>query len=86
MAYECPVCGFPELDDPPRSSDGSASFEICPSCYFQFGFDDDDQKFSYEQWRVAWIERGMPWRAVGTEPPTGWNPAEQLRRAGLSSS
>lgn len=63
---------------------GGGSYEICPACAFQFGVTDDDRGFSYEQWRKLWIEEGMPWRDQGiSEPPEGWDPREQLRRAGL---
>lgn len=37
--FLCPVCGSPELDEPPYSADGEPSFNIC-SCGFEFGFDD----------------------------------------------
>ena len=37
--YLCPVCGSPELDQPPYEENGSASFQMC-SCGFEFGFDD----------------------------------------------
>jgi hypothetical protein len=78
----CPVCGFPGLIEEPRSprTEG-ASYEICPSCGFQFGVTDDDRGVSYEQWRQQWIDRGMPWDSQGIEPPpAGWDPEEQLRR------
>jgi hypothetical protein len=78
MNYTCPVCGYPGLYEPPRRR-GGGSYEICPSCGFQFGVDDDDRGFTYEEWRREWIDRGMPWTSVGTMPPTGWNPQEQLR-------
>ena len=78
MKYKCPVCGYPELHNPPRVGDGG-SYEICPSCGFQFGVDDDDKGFTYERWRQQWIERGMPWNSIGIRPPAGWNPQKQLR-------
>jgi len=31
------------------------SYEICPSCGFQFGVSDDDQGYEYEQWREMWL-------------------------------
>ena len=79
MKYTCPVCGYPELVDPPRGPDGGASEEICPSCGFQFGYTDDDQGISYEQWRADWIAQGMPWSSVGIHPPSGWDPVQQLQ-------
>jgi len=77
--FTCPVCGFPALYEPPRSpkTDGG-SYEICPSCGFQFGVSDDDGGYSYRAWREEWIQAGMPWRSVGQKPPPTWNPVQQL--------
>lgn len=80
MLYTCPVCGYPALDSPPHLPQGGASDEICPSCGFQFGYDDDDRGISFEQWRTEWIAKGMPWFSTGIEPPLGWNPVNQLGR------
>ena len=77
--YVCPVCGYPNLEDPPRL-EGSPSEEICPSCFFQFGFDDDSEGYTYEQWRQAWIHKGMPWSGKADEEPDGWDPRDQLTR------
>ena len=83
MSYLCPVCGFPGLDDPPRSSvTGAGSDEICPSCGFQFGFDDDDRHISYQQWRNKWIEEGMKWNSGSRKRPSNWSPLEQLSSIG----
>jgi hypothetical protein len=80
VRYQCPVCGYPDLTEPPRKEGCGGSYEICPSCGFEFGFTDEDQGYSYEAWRRLWIDCGMPWRNQGiTAPPDGWDPAEQLR-------
>lgn len=78
----CPACGFPDLKEPPRSSDGGRSYEICWSCGFQFGVTDDDRGYSYESWRQHWIDRGMPWDSekVRRPPPPDWDPTLQLQR------
>lgn len=80
--FTCPACGFPGLTEEPRSrTTGGGSYEICPSCGFEFGVTDDDRGFTYEQWRERWIGNGMPWNSVGIEPaPAEWNPREQLKR------
>lgn len=79
MAYQCPVCGFPELNDPPRSrGSGGGSYEICPSCGFEFGVTDEDLGYEYDQWRAEWVSRGMPWSSRGRPEPKSWNPAVQL--------
>ena len=79
MPYTCPVCGFPDLAEIPRSEKGGGSYEICPSCSFQFGVSDDDRGFTYQQWREHWIKQGTPWDKGRTKPPVDWNPREQLR-------
>ena len=78
--FMCPVCGCGELKKPPRSETTGGSYEICPCCGFQFGYDDEDQGISDEEWRRRWIEKGMPWSARIRRPPPGWDPVEQLRR------
>ncbi len=83
MKHTCPVCGWPELHDAPRDPDGGASFEICPSCGFEFGFDDDDQGRTYETARASWIKGGMQWWSTSRRRPRHWDPAVQLHRAGL---
>ncbi len=82
--FMCPVCGWVELKKPPRSETTGGSYEICPCCGFQFGYDDEDQGISDEEWRRRWIAKGMPWFARTRLPPPGWDPLEQLRR--LSSA
>jgi hypothetical protein len=77
--YLCPVCGYDQLCEPPRSETGGGSYEICPSCGFEFGVSDDDRGFTYEAWRAEWVRRGMPWNGQGA-PPVNWNPAEQVKR------
>jgi hypothetical protein len=75
----CPICGFPDLRDPPRRSKQDSSHEICRSCGFEFGVSDNDQGFTDEQWRKKWIDNGMRWQSAGCKPADGWNPIEQLR-------
>jgi len=77
--HKCPVCGFSELEEAPRNAKNEASYEICPSCGFQFGVSDDDEGVTYEHWRSKWIEAGMKWSSRGMSPPTDWNPQQQLR-------
>jgi hypothetical protein len=75
MAAACPICGY-ELSFAPYE-DGLASFEICPCCGNQFGYDDATR--SHEELRGDWIAKGMPWFSAGPKPPN-WNPAKQLER------
>ena len=77
MKHHCPVCNFPDLTEPPRSKSGGGSFEICPSCGFQFGVSDDDAGITYDQWRERWIKDGAKWSSR-QRLPTGWDAAAQL--------
>jgi hypothetical protein len=79
MAHRCPVCGYPNLAEPPRSRSGGASYEICPSCGFQFGVSDDDAGLSYDKWREYWREGGMRWASKGRPAPANWDPEFHLR-------
>jgi hypothetical protein len=82
MPFVCPVCGYPSLSELPRPREGGGSFEICPSCGFQFGVTDDDLGLSFDEWRTQWIEQGMPWDKGRTDPPANWDPIAQLRNVG----
>ena len=66
--YPCPVCGFPDLHEPPWQGN-AASDEICPSCGTHFGYDDDaggdaaQREAIYRQRRETWRAAGTPWFA-----------------------
>jgi transcription elongation factor Elf1 len=79
--FVCPVCGYAGLSEPPVDEKGCASFEICPSCGTEFGY--DDAKRSHADLRNAWLSAGAPWRSRATQPPPGWSGLEQLRAAGF---
>ncbi len=78
--YTCPICGFDQLGDRPRTPSGGRSLEYCPSCGFQFGWHDDDQGISDEDWRAQWIKGGMQWAIPEVAKPPGWNPKVLLDR------
>jgi hypothetical protein len=80
MVHTCPVCGYENLTKDPTYL---GSFEICPSCFFQFGYDDRDRGFTFEQWRRKWIDGGMVWRNGREQPPPGWDPRRQLLNIGI---
>ncbi len=77
MAYACPVCGYPGLTEPPRKEESGPSYEICPSCGYQFGYD-DSEGIDYGTWRHKWLAAGMPWLRRNPPPPN-WDPGAQLR-------
>lgn len=72
----CPVCGYPCLAEEVQRADGW-SYEICPSCGFQFGVD-TETGISYETWRKAWVKGGMKWWDVSAGHPKNWDPVKQL--------
>jgi hypothetical protein len=82
MSAACPVCGFDGLRAPPYHPPGCASFEICPCCGTQFGYDDTGR--THAELRRSWVEAGAGWWSDATRPPAGWSGREQLRRAGLA--
>jgi hypothetical protein len=76
----CPVCSVAELtvppyenykgtvppESPPPYEDwlGRASYEVCPSCGYEFGFDDNPGAMAsgttFEVYRREWDENGRP--------------------------
>ena len=78
MKHTCPVCGYPKLTEAPRSASGAGSYEICPSCGFQFGVSDDDTGYTYARWRANWKKQGMTWASV-SPAPKNWDAVAQLK-------
>lgn len=78
----CPVCGY-DLGFIPWE-DSNPSDEICPCCGIQFGYDDaaggdyTQRNIIYNEWRLDWINKKMPWKSLGINPPKHWNPIKQL--------
>jgi hypothetical protein len=71
MKFRCPVCMYPDMPYAP------ANYDICPCCGTEFGNDDDF--YTHEELRRAWIEADAPW-FFGDAPPL-WNPWKQLEEA-----
>lgn len=79
MNYLCEVCGYPYLDEPPYDEFGYGTYEICPCCGFEFGYDDyPDKEKGIIDWRNNWINNGFKWFSKYTSPPVNWNPKKQL--------
>lgn len=74
MNYTCPVCGFPQLPDPPKN------YEICPCCGTEFGLDDAEVTHTYL--RHEWLHNRAPFFDIEIKP-ADWNPMRQLSKAGL---
>jgi hypothetical protein len=62
--------------------DGQPTYAICPCCGFESGYDGVEE-VHFQQYRRRWIASGMPWFSSIDRPPEGWDPIEQLKRAGL---
>jgi hypothetical protein len=72
----CPVCGYPNLEEPPYDQYGCPSSEICPCCGTEFGY--DDANISHNELRNKWIIKGMKWY-VKEKQPEGWDVNVQLK-------
>ena len=71
----CPVCGY-EMREPPRD------YNICSSCGTEFGISDVNS--SVADLRDAWLESGPAWWSKTEAQPVGWDPVEQMARAGIA--
>ena len=80
--FLCPVCGYPDLEEAAYSPQGLASFEICPCCRTEFGYQDFAR--THAELRIDWLARGAKWESKSHPPPDGWDPYEQLRSAGFA--
>ncbi|EDY20430.1 GCN5-related N-acetyltransferase [Chthoniobacter flavus Ellin428] len=81
MKHLCPVCGWPELNAPPYDEARNGSFEICPCCGVEFGYDDAARGQTLEQTRARWIAGGMKWWSTSRPEPKNWDATRQLARA-----
>lgn len=73
----CPVCGYDNLEFPPRD------FSICACCGTEFDY--DDKILTHQQLRKEWISKGFPWFDKGEPQPENWEPIVQLERAGFGA-
>jgi len=55
----CPVCGYDKLPDVPYDLFGFPTYVICPCCGYEFGFDDESNGISFEEYRKKWIVNGF---------------------------
>jgi len=80
----CRVCGY-EPAEPPWGTDGmSPSFDYCPCCGVEWGYQDSSQ-IGTVRFRSAWLEEGGPWRDPRF-PLDGLDVAERLRRIGVEEA
>ncbi|MFC1709136.1 hypothetical protein ACFL2J_03640 [Candidatus Omnitrophota bacterium] len=75
--YICPICGFNGLKESPYSKANEPSYEICPCCGFEFGFDRGESVKEYQSFRRKWIEGGANWLVLDRKPED-WDLNRQL--------
>ena len=75
--HHCRVCGY-YLDDPPWAEDGhTPTYEICPCCAVEFGYEDYTVE-SAKQYRENWIRKGVIWFDP-EQKPVAWDLQAQLK-------
>jgi hypothetical protein len=81
--YTCPVCGYPELDEPPYDLlTGGPSFDICPCCGCEYGYDAPKPGRSQEDFLRFWIKQGAPWFSPDLKP-SDWDLRKQLEEINI---
>jgi hypothetical protein len=81
--YICPVCGYPDLEEPAWDiNTGAPSFDICPCCGCEFGYGDATAK-GKKRHLVKWIKSGAIWFEPNLKP-ADWDLREQLRRVSVA--
>lgn len=78
MIFVCLICGYNQLTEPPYDADGNPSYEICPCCGFEFGFDDKSEGIFYTEYRKDWIKNGAVCFNKKLKP-LNWDVKQQLR-------
>ena len=79
--HMCPVCGFDGLQEPPYDEHNAPSYEICPCCGFEFGFDEAFSQDTFDSFRQKWLKSGAQWFTPELKPKT-WDLKKQLSRLG----
>jgi hypothetical protein len=75
-SYPCPVCGYQHNHWSEPAEAISYSFDICPCCGVEFGYNDAGR--THEELRSRWVAGGMKWFSRVTPAPADWNPRAQL--------
>jgi len=79
LRYTCPVCSFDQLNEPPFNKNNEPSYEICPCCGFEFGFNGDNNQHTYNEYRKQWVKDGAVW-FMPQQRPAGWKLEKQLKK------
>ncbi|MCR8842726.1 hypothetical protein NQ117_03450 [Paenibacillus sp. SC116] len=84
MKFSCPICGYDGLREAAYDEDNSPSYQICGCCGVEYGVDDEEEGFNAEEYRNAWIKKGMPWYFSGYKP-LNWDCNAQLRKVNFKT-
>jgi len=83
--HGCPVCGFPDFEALDEA--GCTTFEICPSCGCESGYEYQEEANDKHMARIRlnWLvkEKGR-WWCSRQDPPPGWTAQGQMKAAGIS--
>jgi formylglycine-generating enzyme required for sulfatase activity len=82
IRHICPVCGYPDLKDPPYDLYGAPSFDICPCCGCEFGYHDATEA-ARDHHLTHWIKKGAPWHGPEAKP-ADWDLEKQLKSIGVT--
>jgi transcription elongation factor Elf1 len=74
--FLCKVCGHNYGDYTWGENGSDPSFNICPCCGTEFGYEDSNEKAIISQ-RKKWLDKGANWY-FPEEKPKDWNLDEQL--------
>jgi hypothetical protein len=74
----CRVCGLAQETPPWGPGGHQPTFEICPCCGAEFGYDDATRAGVLRR-RATWRDAGYAW-FVPHERPAGWDVLKQLEQ------
>ncbi len=74
----CRICGLKLLEPPWGENGETPSFNICPCCGVEFGYEDTVLPAIYA-FREQWITEGAKWFRPKIKPDC-WNIKNQLRQ------
>lgn len=80
----CPICGYQNITV--LDKQGCTTFEICDSCGSEAGCDYNANSTNehLEKTRMKWAKvRNYKWWSSTSKPPANWDPAEQMKQAGI---
>ncbi len=59
--YICPVCKFDGLKEAAFGPGNEPSYEVCPCCGFEFGFDGGNDPVVFAEYYQRWTQNGSKW-------------------------